>query len=196
VPAALEGRLVAALADRLTAARVGNGLADGIDAGPLIHARACGEVAGLVRDAVADGAEIVGENRGYEADPTLRDGSFFPPTLLRGVTDGMRIAREEIFGPVIPLLRYEQVADAVTRANATPSGLAGYVYGHDLAACRAVASALEVGIVGVNEWRPLKAEIPFGGVKESGIGAEGGEEGIAEFLETRVISLPRPPMPA
>jgi succinate-semialdehyde dehydrogenase/glutarate-semialdehyde dehydrogenase len=196
VPAALEGRLVAALADRLTAARVGNGLADGIDAGPLIHARACGEVAGLVRDAVADGAEIVGENRGYEADPTLRGGSFFPPTLLRGVTDGMRIAREEIFGPVIPLLRYEQVADAVTRANATPSGLAGYVYGHDLAACRAVASALEVGIVGVNEWRPLKAEIPFGGVKESGIGAEGGEEGIAEFLETRVISLPRPPMPA
>jgi len=195
VPAALEGRLVAALADRLTAARVGNGMADGIDAGPLIHSRAVGEVAGLVGEAVAAGAEIVCENRGYDADPALRDGSFFPPTLLRGVTDGMRIAREEIFGPVIPLLRYERIADAVTRANATPSGLAGYVYGTDLAACRAVASALEVGIVGVNEWRPLKAEIPFGGVKESGIGAEGGEEGISEFLETRVISLPRPRLP-
>ena len=78
------------------------------------------------------------------------------------------------------------------RANDTPYGLAAYVYGNDLSLCRAVASSLEVGIVGVNEWRPLKAEIPFGGVKQSGIGAEGGEEGLREFLETQVISLPKP----
>lgn len=196
VPAALEDRLVTELADRLMAARVGDGMADGVDAGPLIHARACADVAARVAAAVADGAEIVCANRGYEADERLRGGSFFPPALVRGVGDSMRLAREEIFGPVIALSRYDRVGDAVARANATPAGLAGYVYGTDLAACRAVASALEVGIVGVNEWRPLKAEIPFGGVKESGIGAEGGEEGIAEFLDTRVVSMPRPPLPA
>ena len=111
---------------------------------------------------------------------------------MAGVTDGMRLAREEIFGPVIPLLSYRTLPEAVERANATPYGLAAYVYGTDLGRLRAVASALEAGIVGVNEWRPLKAEIPFGGVKQSGIGAEGGEEGIREFLETRVISIPKP----
>jgi len=104
----------------------------------------------------------------------------------------MPIAREEIFGPVIPLLRYTNVNDAVRRANETPYGLAAYVYGRDLAQCRAVASRIEAGIIGVNEWRPLKAEIPFGGIKQSGIGAEGGEEGIREFLDTHVISMPKP----
>ena len=112
--------------------------------------------------------------------------------MLVGVRDDMRVAREEIFGPVVPLLRYTSVADAVRRANETPYGLAAYVYGTDLARCRAVAAAVEAGIVGVNEWRPLKAEIPFGGMKQSGIGAEGGQEGIREFLEVQVISIPRP----
>jgi len=192
VPAAAEEPLAERLAARLAAARVGDGLADGVDAGPLIHHAACAGVRELVDEAVAGGARIVAENRGYEADPALARGSFFPPTLLAGVDDGMRIAREEIFGPVIPLLGYARVADAVARANDTPYGLAAYVYGRDLARCRAVAEGLDVGIVGVNEWRPLKAEIPFGGVKHSGIGAEGGEEGIREFLATRVVSLPKP----
>jgi len=192
VPAAAEAALAERLAARLTVARVGDGLADGVDAGPLIHRAACVAVRQVVAEAVADGARIVSENRGYEADPALARGSFFPPTLLTGVRDGMRLAREEIFGPVIPLLAYGSVGDAVARANDTPYGLAAYVYGRDLARCRAVAEALDVGIVGVNEWRPLKAEIPFGGVKHSGIGAEGGAEGIREFLATRVVSLPRP----
>jgi succinate-semialdehyde dehydrogenase/glutarate-semialdehyde dehydrogenase len=174
---------------------VGDGLADGVDVGPLIHDQACRDVRAFVAEAVAGGARIIAENRSHEADASLTRGSFFPPTLLVGVRDRMRLACEEIFGPVIPLLTYETVAEAVTRANDTPFGLAGYVYGRDLAACRAVAERLEVGIVGVNEWRPLKAEIPFGGVKTSGIGAEGGSEGIREFLDTRVISLPRPALP-
>lgn len=190
----------AALAEKLTAkiaaARVGNGLADGIEAGPLIHHQACEDIGSLVQDALKHGARIVCENRRFENDAALQKGSFFPPTVLTGVQDGMRVAQEEIFGPVIPLLSYTRVSDAVRRANDTPYGLASYVYGTDLAQCRAVASAIEAGIVGVNEWRPLKAEIPFGGIKQSGIGAEGGEEGLREFLETQVISMPKPVLDA
>jgi len=192
VHADAESALAEKLATKIRAARLGNGLADGIEAGPLIHRQACTEIGRLVEQAVAEGAKIVAENRSYERDATLREGSFFPPTLLTGVRDEMRVAQEEIFGPVIPLLRYTSVSDVVRRANDTPYGLASYVYGRDLAQCRAVASAIEAGIVGVNEWRPLKAEIPFGGIKHSGIGAEGGEEGIREFLETQVISMPKP----
>ena len=192
VHADAETALAEKLAVKISAARLGNGLADGIEAGPLIHRQACTEVGALVEQAVAAGARIVCENRSYESDGSLREGSFFPPTVLTGVRDEMRVAREEIFGPVIPLLRYTSVSDAVRRANETPYGLASYVYGRDLAQCRAVASAIEAGIVGVNEWRPLKAEIPFGGIKQSGIGAEGGEEGLREFLETQVISMPKP----
>jgi succinate-semialdehyde dehydrogenase/glutarate-semialdehyde dehydrogenase len=192
VHAEAEAALAEKLAAKISAARLGNGLAEGIEAGPLIHRQACTEVGALVEQAVATGARIVCENRSYESDATLHEGSFFPPTVLTGVRDDMRVAQEEIFGPIIPLLRYTSVSDAVRRANETPYGLASYVYGRDLAQCRAVASAIEAGIVGVNEWRPLKAEIPFGGIKQSGIGAEGGEEGLREFLETQVISMPKP----
>ncbi|MFN9435681.1 MAG: aldehyde dehydrogenase family protein, partial [Planctomycetota bacterium] len=87
---------------------------------------------------------------------------------------------------------YVEVQDAIARANQTPYGLAAYVYGSDLSRCRAVARQLEVGIVGINEWRPLRSEIPFGGVKQCGWGSEGGEEGMREFLSTQVLSIPRP----
>jgi succinate-semialdehyde dehydrogenase/glutarate-semialdehyde dehydrogenase len=192
VHADIESALTDRLAARLRAAHVGNGLAEGIDAGPLIHRQACQEVGALVEEAVAKGARLVADNRTYEHDDQLRGGSFFPPTLLTNVRDEMKVASQEIFGPVIPLLSYTSVTDALARANATPHGLAAYVYGGDLAQCLAVARGIEAGIVGVNEWRPLRAEIPFGGVKQSGIGAEGGEEGIREFLETQVISMPKP----
>jgi len=192
VPESAAAELEARLAERVAALVVGNGLADGVDMGPLIHAAACRDVATRVAAAVGEGARIVTENRSAEAGAGLDHANFSPPTVVAGVTDGMRLAQEEIFGPVIPLLAYRRVGEAVERANATPYGLAAYVYGRDLDRCRAVAGALEVGIVGVNEWRPLKAEIPFGGVKQSGMGAEGGEEGLREFLETRVISIPRP----
>jgi succinate-semialdehyde dehydrogenase/glutarate-semialdehyde dehydrogenase len=180
------------VAQRLSSAHVGNGLADGIDAGPLIHQHACAEVGNLVEQSLHAGARCVVSNRSYEADRSNAAGAFYPPTLLTDVEDEMPIAQQEVFGPIIPVLQYHDFSDVVRRANATPYGLAGYVFGGDVSRCRAIASALDVGIVGVNEWRPLKAEIPFGGVKQSGIGAEGGEEGIREFLDTQVISLPKP----
>jgi len=186
-----EAEFTKLLADRLAEVRLGNGLGDGIDAGPLIHRKACDGVAALVGSAVTAGARVVAENRSYESDPSLRAGSFFPATLLAGVRDEMAIANQEIFGPVIPLLGYDSLEEVIARANATPHGLSAYVYGKDVALCRAIAQRLEVGIVGVNEWRPLKAEIPFGGVKMSGIGAEGGQEGMRDFLDTQVISLPK-----
>ncbi|MFM7075439.1 MAG: aldehyde dehydrogenase family protein [Planctomycetaceae bacterium] len=192
VPESAAVEFEARLAARVAALVVGDGLADGVDMGPLIHAAARRDVAARVAESVAAGARIVAENRSAEGVAGLEQANFSPPTVVAGVTDGMRLAQEEIFGPVIPLLSYRRVTEAVERANATPYGLAAYVYGRDLDRCRAVAGALEVGIVGVNEWRPLKAEIPFGGVKHSGLGAEGGEEGIREFLETRVVSMPRP----
>ena len=192
VHADCEKELVERLTSKLQAVRLGNGLEEGVDAGPLIHHQACNEVGSLVDQAVALGAKIVCQNRSYEMEAGLKAGSFFPPTLLTGVQDGMTVASQEIFGPVIPLLSYTKVSDALRRANETPFGLAAYVYGRDLSQCRAVASGIDAGIVGVNEWRPLKAEIPFGGIKQSGIGAEGGEEGIREFLDTKVISMPRP----
>jgi succinate-semialdehyde dehydrogenase/glutarate-semialdehyde dehydrogenase len=192
VPAQLENQLTDLLSKKFASARVGNGLSPNIDAGPLIHARACAKVRQLVEDAVNQGARIAFENSSFHQDPTLAHGSFFPPTILTGVHDTMRVAREEIFGPVLPILTYTDESDAVRRANDTPYGLAAYVYGTNLSKCRAVASQLESGIVGVNEWRPLKAEIPFGGIKQSGIGAEGGQEGIREFLDTQVISMPIP----
>jgi succinate-semialdehyde dehydrogenase / glutarate-semialdehyde dehydrogenase len=188
----IQQKLIDVLAERLLDARVGNGLNDGIDAGPLIHHQACQDVGTMVDRAVASGARVVAQNFSFRDDDSLKLGSFFPPTLLADVQDHMAVSCREVFGPVIPLLSYSTVEEVIQRANDTPYGLAGFVYGSNLSQCHAIARRLEVGIVGVNEWRPLKAEIPFGGVKQSGIGAEGGEEGLREFLETQVISMPRP----
>ena len=192
VPADREAAFLARLRSRWLAVQVGDGLRDGVEAGPLINHAACQRIGALVADAIGRGAEEVAVNRSHETGGAARRGSFFPPTILRGVSDDMALVTSEIFGPVAPVLTYASVEEAVHRANATPFGLAAYVYGRDLAAARAVAEALEAGIVGVNEWRPLRAEIPFGGVKESGLGWEGGEEGLREFLELKTIAIPRP----
>jgi autotransporter-associated beta strand protein len=143
------------------------------------------------------------ENNGFSGTTLTKSGAgtlvlAAANTLSGGVTvtGGTLVpAAAGAFGPLALVRRFSSLDQGLAMANDTPYGLASYVYGRDLSACRAVAERLEAGIVGVNEWRPLKAEIPFGGVKTSGIGAEGGEEGIREFLDTRVISLPRPQLP-
>ena len=176
---------------RLAESRIGNGLEDGVDAGPLIHQQACQGVDRLVQRACQMGARIVGCNTTYTGDSRLAGGSFYPATVIDEVTDRMELFGCEIFGPIFPILAYSQIDEVVRRANSVEQGLAGYVYGRDLSPCRRIARSLQVGIVGINEWRPLKAEIPFGGVKQSGLGVEGGKEGIYDYLSLQVISTPR-----
>lgn len=176
---------------RLAESRIGDGLEDGVDAGPLIHRQACQGVERLVQKACQMGARIVARNASYAANSRLAGGSFYPATVIDGVTEQMELFGCEIFGPVFPILEYSQIDDVVSRANRVEQGLAGYVYGQDLSQCRRIARSLQVGIVGINEWRPLKAEIPFGGVKQSGLGVEGGKEGIYDYLSLQVISTPR-----
>jgi succinate-semialdehyde dehydrogenase/glutarate-semialdehyde dehydrogenase len=141
-----------------------------------------------VADAVDRGATVdVGGHRLTRGD--FARGFFFEPTLLSGCTDDMLVATEETFGPVAPVFGFETEAEVLERANATPYGLAAYFYTKDAARTIRVAEALEYGIVGVNDPRPASPTAPFGGFKQSGLGREGGQEGIDAFLETKLVSV-------
>jgi len=179
------------LVSRFSQARLGPGHEAGVEAGPLIHQQACEKVSNLIHTAETKGAKKIYENSSYTNYVDSKQGSFFPLTIIDQVDDAMEIACDEVFGPVAAILTYESIAEVIQRANATRFGLAAYVYGANKEQTLKLAQALEVGIVGINEWRPLRAEIPFGGVKMSGLGSEGGLEGIREFLDTKVISMPK-----
>jgi len=185
VQAPVVEQFLQALAPQIKALTVGDGLVDGVQIGPLIDAAAVEKVDTHVRDAVASGARVlVGGGR-----PPDRDrGHFFSPTLLAGVTDGMRVMTEETFGPVAPISTFVTEEEVLQRANATKYGLAAYVYTNDLSRSWRVAERLEFGIVGINDAMPSTAQAPFGGLKESGIGREGGLEGMDAFLETKYVS--------
>jgi succinate-semialdehyde dehydrogenase/glutarate-semialdehyde dehydrogenase len=168
----------------VSALKVGPGLEPGVEQGPLINESAVKKVEELIADAVAKGARaVVGGKR------HALGGTFFEPTVLDGVTDAMRITREEIFGPVAPLLRFTSEAEAVAAANDTPYGLAAYFYTRDVNRVIRVAEALEYGIVGVNDGLVSNAVAPFGGVKESGVGREGSHYGIEEFIEVKYVCI-------
>ena len=164
--------------------RVGNGMEAGVSQGPLIDRAALEKVERLVADAVAKGARLVAGGGRHELG-----GTFHAPTILCDVTADMDILREEIFGPVAPILCFDDEAEAVRIANDTPHGLAGYFYSRDIGRCWRVAEALECGVVGVNEGIISSESIPFGGVKQSGIGREGGKWGVEEFLEVKYMLM-------
>jgi succinate-semialdehyde dehydrogenase/glutarate-semialdehyde dehydrogenase len=173
------------LGKRMGALSVGRGQDDGVDVGPLINADAVRSIGELVTDAVHDGARLVTGGM-----PVDGPGHFYPPTVLVDVPAEARINDVEIFGPVAPITTFTDEKEAVERANATEYGLVSYVYTRDVGRTVRLAESLDFGMVGVNSGLVSNPAAPFGGVKASGFGREGGFEGIEEYLDTTYVALP------
>ena len=183
--------IAASFADKLTervkALRIGRGTEDGVAIGPLINDGAVDKADSLVQEAIGRGAKLLtGGSR------VAGDGSFYEPTVLTDVVAGSDILREEIFGPVVTIVPFADEADAVAKANDTEYGLVGYVFTRDLARGQRLVESLQTGMMGLNVGVVSNAAAPFGGVKQSGIGREGGLEGIHEYLETKYVLTPDP----
>ncbi|MET7400591.1 NAD-dependent succinate-semialdehyde dehydrogenase [Dactylosporangium sp. NPDC005572] len=184
----IANEFLAALVDRVGRLRAGNGLDDGVGIGPLIDESAMAKMRRQVADAVGRGATVLagGERltgEGYDG------GYFFPATVLSEVTPQMEIYREETFGPIAAVLVFDDEDEVVAMANDTVYGLASYLYTRSMAVAMRVSEALRFGIVGVNDINPTSAAAPFGGVKESGLGREGAAEGLAEYLDTKLVGI-------
>ncbi|MBE7200461.1 MAG: NAD-dependent succinate-semialdehyde dehydrogenase [Parafilimonas terrae] len=172
------------LAEAAAALKVGNGADEGIDIGPVIDVAAVEKVEAHIRDATDKGARVVAGGRRHPLG-----GSFFEPTVLVDVAPGMAVAREETFGPLAPVFRFRDEAEAVRMANDTEFGLACYFYTRDLGRTFRVSEALDYGMVGVNAGLITTEVAPFGGVKESGLGREGSHQGIEDCLNTKYVCL-------
>jgi succinate-semialdehyde dehydrogenase/glutarate-semialdehyde dehydrogenase len=177
-------KFAAALTEAARKLRVGPGTEDGVQQGPLIDLDALAKVEAHVADARAGGARVLTGGKRHALG-----GTFFEPTVLADVTPKMRVANEETFGPVAPLLRFRDEAEAIALANATTAGLAAYFYSRDVARVFRVAEALQYGMVGVNTGLISTEVAPFGGMKESGIGREGSKYGINDYLETKYLCV-------
>ncbi len=184
VQAGIYDAFASKLAEAVAKLRVGDGLKGATEQGPLIDARAVAKVESHIADAVAKGAKIVLGGKRHALG-----GNFFEPTIITGVTPAMRVAREETFGPVAPLFRFEHEADAIRMANDTEFGLAAYFFTRDLARSWRVQEALDYGLVGVNTGLISTEVAPFGGMKESGIGREGGRQGLLDYTEIKYVCV-------
>ncbi len=184
----VQARVYDAFAEKLAAAvaklKVGDGLEPGTDLGPLINEAALAKVEEHIADAVAKGGQVILGGRRHG-----KGGLFFEPTVITGVTQAMKVAHEETFGPVAPLFKFETEEEAIALANDTIYGLATYFYARDVGRVTRVQEALEYGIVGVNTGIISTEVAPFGGVKQSGIGREGSRHGIDEYLEMKYVCL-------
>lgn len=183
VQAAVAEEFSAQFAAAMAAVRTGPGLEPGVGLGPLINRRAQEEMGELVGVSTGSGAKVATGGHAPE-----RRGFFFEPTVLTGVTLEDPILGHEIFGPVAPIVTFESEDEAIALCNDSPHGLASYLYSADLARALRVAEAIESGMVGINRGLISDPAAPFGGVKESGLGREGGHEGMMEFLETKYIA--------
>ncbi|PWJ93712.1 MULTISPECIES: NAD-dependent succinate-semialdehyde dehydrogenase [Mesorhizobium] len=172
------------LAAKVAALKVGDGFEDGVNAGPLITQKAVEKVEEHIADALSKGASIM-----LGGKPADRAGLFFQPTILTGVTSDMKVAREETFGPVAPLFKFESEEEVIEMANNTEFGLASYFYAKDLSKVFRVAEALEYGMVGINTGLISNETAPFGGIKQSGQGREGSKYGLEDYLEIKYLCL-------
>jgi succinate-semialdehyde dehydrogenase/glutarate-semialdehyde dehydrogenase len=183
----LADAFASALADRMGALKVGRGADEGVEVGPLIDEDQLAKVVELVDDAIARGARVLCGGERVDGP-----GHFYRPTVLADVPRDARLLREEIFGPVAPVRSFSTEEQAVAEANDTEFGLVAYLYTRDLARAVRVSERLETGMVGCNQGLVSNAGAPFGGIKHSGFGREGGPEGIHEYLETKYVALPTP----
>jgi succinate-semialdehyde dehydrogenase/glutarate-semialdehyde dehydrogenase len=180
----IAGEFAARLGERLAAMTVGRGTEDGVQVGPMIDAIQRAKVDELVRDAVVRGARTV-------VGGSARDGAgyFYEPTVLADVPDSSKLTKEEIFGPVAPVISFDTEDEALARANDTEYGLVAYLYTQNLNRGLRVVERLESGMVGLNTGLVSNPAAPFGGVKQSGFGREGGPEGISEYLATKYVAI-------
>jgi len=172
----------AKLVEAVKALKMGDPLEAETHIGPLVDAQGLEKVKTHVADAQNKGASVL-------TGGSAAEGLFFIPTVLSGINDSMRIMQEETFGPVIPLIAFDTDAQALEAANNTPYGLAAYLWTHNLSRTMRVAERLEYGIVGLNDAIPSTAQAPFGGIKQSGFGREGGHWGIEEYLNIKYLSM-------
>ena len=182
--AGIYDAFVEKLSAAVAALKVGDGLAEGTQQGPLINAAAVEKVEEHIADAVAKGGRVVQGGARHDLG-----GTFFQPTVVADATPDMAVAREETFGPLAPVFRFKDDADVISQANDTEFGLAAYFYARDLGRVWTVAEALEYGIVGINTGIISTEVAPFGGVKESGMGREGSKYGIEDFLEIKYLCM-------
>jgi succinate-semialdehyde dehydrogenase/glutarate-semialdehyde dehydrogenase len=186
VHSSIADSFVQRFSEKVTRLKIGNGMDESVDIGPLIDRAALEKVQDHVNDAVAKGAVVAAGGREWRG---ITGGHFFEPTILTNVTNDMKILSEETFGPVVPIQTFETEEEVIAAANDTNYGLAAYLFSTNLNRAIKVMEKLEYGIIGINDVFPGTAEAPFGGVKESGLGKEGGREGIKEFLELKYVSL-------
>ena len=185
----VQSSVVNAFCEKLAAAmnselHVGDGTKKGINIGPLIDENAVSKVSEHVRDAVDKGAHVL-----LGGHPHPLGGNFFTPTLINGANADMQVAKEETFGPLAAVFSFDDEEDAVSMANDTEFGLAAYFYSRDLGQVWRVSEALEYGMIGINTGLISNPAAPFGGVKASGLGREGGHQGIEDFLETKYLCI-------
>ncbi len=172
------------LAERMGAMTIGRGIEDGVQVGPLVDSAAVRKVTELVADAVDKGASVL-----TGGEPIDGPGHFYPPTVLAGVPTRARVFTEEIFGPVAPVITFETDQEGIDKANDTEFGLVAYAFTENLSRAITVAEKLQTGMVGINQGIVSNPAAPFGGVKASGLGREGGVEGIDEYLETKYVGI-------
>ncbi|MDG3040983.1 NAD-dependent succinate-semialdehyde dehydrogenase [Roseicyclus marinus] len=184
VQAGVHDAFVEKLVEKTRALKVGDGRETGVAQGPLIDLAAVAKVEELLDDAKGKGATVVLGGSRHQLG-----GTFFQPTVLTGATADMAFAREEIFGPLAPVFRFETEEEAVAMANATEFGLASYVYTRDLGRAFRMNTGLQYGMIGINSGLITTVEAPFGGVKESGMGKEGGSQGLEDYLDTKYVCI-------
>ncbi|HEX9831957.1 MAG TPA: non-phosphorylative glyceraldehyde 3-phosphate dehydrogenase TadD [Mycobacterium sp.] len=186
VPARLAAQVEQALADVAATVRVGNGLDDGVDMGPIQNAAQLAKVRGYVDDARARGAEVY-----FQGEIPDGPGYFHPVTLVRNISDDVGLVAEEQFGPVLPILTYTDLDDVIARANNSPLALGASVWSPDEDRARAVAARLQAGTVWINQHPMLSPDVPFGGIKQSGLGVEQSLHGVLQYTDYRVVRIKR-----